>query len=73
MTVELVPPDVSLSEGAVIGAEECVFCGRPSEGIYAIHKDSSMDGEEVPLCDACGSKPTPTCAEIWAKIEEDAE
>ncbi len=71
MSTELVPPDTSLSEGAVIECKICVYCEKPSEDNYAIHKDSSMEGEEVPLCDACGSEPDPTCADIWGKIEMD--
>jgi len=43
----------------------CSFCGNPAEGNHAIHRDGFCDGPEVPLCDACGSKPRPTCEEIW--------
>ena len=46
----------------------CVYCGEPSEGNFAIHRDGFGEGPEVPLCDACGSEPTPTCAQIWAHI-----
>ena len=48
----------------------CALCQRPSEGHYSIHRDSPGEGPEVDLCDACGSKPTPTCPEIWSAISQ---
>lgn len=51
----------------------CAFCGKPAEGNHAIHRDGFMVGPEVDLCDACGSKETPTCAEIWHRIAQPAE
>lgn len=47
---------------------QCAFCGSPAQGKYSIHRDGFGDGPEVPLCNACGSKPEPTEAEIWSKI-----
>lgn len=46
----------------------CANCGNPAEGNYSIHRDGFGEGPEVDLCDACGSKPEPTCAEIWENI-----
>lgn len=48
--------------------EQCAYCGGPAEGNYGIHRDGFCEGPEVPLCDAHGSKPEPTTAEIWARI-----
>jgi len=48
----------------------CACCESPAEGNYSIHRDGFGEGPEVWLCDACGSKPTPTCEEIWARIAE---
>lgn len=33
----------------------CVYCGCAAEGNYSIHEHGFCDGEEVPLCDECGS------------------
>lgn len=46
----------------------CANCGKHAEGNYSIHDTIEMDGEEVSLCDACGSEPLPTCEEIWDNI-----
>jgi hypothetical protein len=46
----------------------CVYCEGPAQGNYSIHRDGFDEGPEVPLCDKCGSGPTPTCGDIWAKI-----
>lgn len=46
----------------------CVYCGGHAEGFYGIHRDGMGEGPEVPLCIACGSKPEPTCEEIWVRI-----
>ena len=48
--------------------ERCAACGRSSEGHYSIHRDRFEAGPEVPLCNGCGSKPTPTCEQLWAAI-----
>ena len=46
----------------------CAYCGEPSEGNYSIHRDGDCEGPEVWLCDEHGSKPSPTCGEIWSVI-----
>lgn len=46
----------------------CAYCGEKAEGHYSIHRDGFGVGPEVPLCDWCGSKPEPTCDEIWDRI-----
>lgn len=46
----------------------CAYCGGHAEGFFSIHRDSYCEGPEVPLCIACGSKPEPTCEQIWAHI-----
>lgn len=48
--------------------EACIHCNKVTEGHFAIHRDGFGEGPEVPLCNACGSGPTPTCEEIWARI-----
>jgi hypothetical protein len=48
----------------------CAYCQKPSEGRHIIHRDGHGEGPAVDLCDACGSNPEPTCAEIWARIAE---
>ena len=48
----------------------CVYCGRPAEGNYSIHRDGFGEGPQAPLCDACGSNSTPTLGQIWARISE---
>lgn len=53
--------------------QTCAFCGEPAEGNYSIHRDGFGVGPEVPLCDACGSEPEPTCGEIWDAISHDRE
>lgn len=50
------------------GGPHCAYCARPSAGNYAVHRDGFGVGPEVPLCDACGSLPTPTLEDIWARI-----
>lgn len=49
-------------------AGPCAYCGGSTQGNYSIHRDGFGLGPEVPLCDEHGSKPTPTCEEIWARI-----
>lgn len=46
----------------------CVYCGKPAEGNYSVHRDGFGVGPEVPLCDACGEGLQPTLDEIWARI-----
>ncbi len=46
----------------------CAACGNPAEGNHSIHRDGMDLGPEVDLCDACGSKERPTCAELWERI-----
>ena len=53
-------------------AQMCSHCGKAAEGNYSIHDTPSMDGPEVPLCDACGSSEEPTCGEIWAGLADKA-
>ena len=50
----------------------CAYCKKPISGEvqYSIHRDGFDDGPEVPLCEACGAHPTPTCSEIWKRISE---
>jgi hypothetical protein len=48
----------------------CAYCDRPAEGNFSIHRDGFGVGPEVPLCDDCGSKPEPTCGEIWDRIAQ---
>lgn len=48
----------------------CAYCGRPSEGRYAIHRDGFGQGPEVALCDAHGGSQVPSCAAIWDRIRE---
>ena len=49
----------------------CAYCGKPSQGNYAIHRDGFGEGPEVDVCDACGGHPwKPTCEEIWSRISE---
>ncbi len=48
----------------------CAYCGNPAQGNHAIHRDGFGEGPEVPLCDACGAYPEPTCEQIWARIAE---
>lgn len=55
----------------------CANCDKPAEGNYSIHDKAEHMFEgpkyEVPLCDACGSKPLPTCEEIWDNIAKNKE
>ena len=51
----------------------CCYCKRSAQGNFAIHRDGLGDGPELPLCDACGSSPDPSCETIWAKLASDAE
>ena len=46
----------------------CAYCGRKSQGMHSIHRDGFGVGPEVPLCNACGSRETPSCAAIWDRI-----
>lgn len=46
----------------------CAVCQRVSEGEFSIHRDGFCVGPEVWLCNAHGSKETPTCGEIWDAI-----
>lgn len=48
----------------------CSYCGNPAEGHYSIHRDGFGVGPEVDLCDACGSKQTPDCYDIWERIAQ---
>jgi hypothetical protein len=48
----------------------CAYCGEPAEGEYSIHRDGFGIGPEVDLCNEHGSKPTPTCEEIWERISQ---
>lgn len=47
----------------------CVYCGKPSEGEYAIHRNSEMWGVTLPLCNGCGAYALPTCEQIWDVIK----
>ena len=56
----------------------CAYCDGPAEGNYDIHVDErgflgTADVPLVPLCDEHGSKPTPTCEQIWDRIAERKE
>jgi len=53
---------------AVLADERCAYCGKPTEGQYAIHRDGLGKGPEVPLCNDCGSGDYPTLDEIWADL-----
>ncbi len=53
-------------------SKQCASCDKPAQGNHAIHRDGFGDGPEVDLCDACGSKETPTCEEIWENIRKKA-
>ena len=46
----------------------CAYCRNATQGNHTIHRDGFGEGPEVALCDACGSQPTPTEREIWARI-----
>lgn len=48
--------------------DACSYCEGAAEGNYTIHRDGFGEGPEVPLCDACGSRPEPTCEAIWERI-----
>jgi hypothetical protein len=48
--------------------EPCVWCGKPSEGEYGIHRDGMGEGPEMPLCNEHGSQPHPTCEQIWERL-----
>lgn len=52
-------------------AFKCSYCGKRCRGApqYTIHRDGFGEGPEVPLCAAHGSKPLPTCEEIWSRIK----
>jgi NAD-dependent SIR2 family protein deacetylase len=51
----------------------CVYCGKPAQGNYSIHRDGYGIGPEVPLCDECGQGPVPTCEHIWERTSEEKE
>lgn len=51
----------------------CAYCGKPAEHRHTIHRDGFCVGPEVPLCDACGSRETPTCEDIWSRIAKPAD
>jgi hypothetical protein len=55
-------------ESAAKSLSNCTFCGKLAEGNYSIHRDGFGEGPEVPLCDGCGGRPTPTEQAIWARI-----
>ncbi|CAB4131453.1 hypothetical protein UFOVP276_206 [uncultured Caudovirales phage] len=62
--------DVSKEIQRIADTQHCAYCfaeivGEPER---AIHRDGFGIGPEVPLCMVCGSTPTPTCEDIWAKI-----
>lgn len=51
----------------------CTYCGKPAERNYHIHKaEGGLWGHQgvlgVSLCEECGSQPTPTVDDIWAKL-----
>jgi len=46
----------------------CVYCKKPAQGNFSIHRDDFGEGPEVPLCDECGKDPTPTCEQIWKRV-----
>lgn len=50
----------------------CAYCGKTVKGVakYAIHRDGFAVGPEVPICNDCGSHPSPTCEEIWSRIAQ---
>lgn len=48
----------------------CAYCGEPAQGNYSIHRDGFGIGPEVPLCNRCGGKRTPSCQDIWDRIEK---
>lgn len=52
----------------VKGKKRCALCREYAEGEYSIHRDGFGVGPEVPLCNACGSKESPSCEEIWRRI-----
>ncbi len=53
----------------VLRINACAYCGRPSQGNFAIERDGAFsDSPQVPLCDDCGRHPRPTLQEIWARI-----
>jgi hypothetical protein len=53
--------------------DTCVYCGKPAEGNYSVHRDGFGVGPEVPLCDACGSEPEPELWKIWDRIAQPAD
>ncbi len=50
----------------------CVNCDEPAEGNRSIHLSEEAMWEfgevQVPLCDKCGSRETPTCESIWERL-----
>lgn len=50
----------------------CACCGKTVKGVakYSIHRDGFEVGPEVPLCNDCGSHPSPTLEEIWSRIAQ---
>jgi hypothetical protein len=53
-----------------VSNEPCAYCGKPSEGNYAVHRDGFGVGPEVPLCDECGNDDTLSCPDIWDRIAQ---
>lgn len=52
----------------MIQINACAYCGKRSEGHYAIERDGMGSSPAVPLCDACGGHERPTIQELWARI-----
>jgi uncharacterized protein with FMN-binding domain len=48
--------------------KHCAYCLEKADGNYSIHRDGFGVGPEVALCDKHGSRPSPTCEEIWYVI-----
>ncbi len=47
----------------------CAYCGRKAQGHASIERDGAFsESPQVPLCDDCGTHPTPSLQEIWARI-----
>jgi hypothetical protein len=57
--------------GTVIPIRRCAFCVERAEGNFSIHRDGFGEGPEVDLCDEHGSRPKPTCEEIWDRIGQE--
>jgi hypothetical protein len=52
----------------------CSYCDNWFGGLpdYAIHFNAFFENPQVALCKNCGSKPEPTCENIWLKLSEDS-